>query len=312
MASSSTGSGLREAGWGLRRGQEGRQAQERRTGETRGVQVFRIASGEKGNTRWRNDASDRWRLPVVGLGCNNFGWRIDEQATAAVVHAALDAGINFFDTADIYDNGTSEEFLGRALGTAAPGSGGRDQVRHEDGRAAARRQAGLRPPGRRRQPAPAGDRLHRPLPVAPARSRDADRGHARRDGGSRARRQSTGDRLLELLRANSYAPCRGRFASVQNHYSLLHREPEDDVIPECVRQGIAFIPYFPLESGLLTGKYRAGQPPPPGSRGDAGWGPKVFTRAESASGSSGSASLPSSAATRCSNWRCPGSRTSPP
>jgi aryl-alcohol dehydrogenase-like predicted oxidoreductase len=76
----------------------------------------------------------------------------------------------------------------------------------------------------------------------------------------------------EQLRA---AP--GRFASVQNHYSLLHREPEAGVIPECVRQGIAFIPYFPLESGLLSGKYRAGQPPPRGSRGQSGWGPKVYT-----------------------------------
>ena len=53
--------------------------------------------------------------------------------------------------------------------------------------------------------------------------------------------------------------------------------PDSDVIPECVRQGIAFIPYFPLESGLLSGKYRPGQPPPPGSRGQSGWGPKVFT-----------------------------------
>src|SRR5690349_8157835 len=56
-------------------------------------------------------------VTVIGLGCNNFGWRIDEAATTAVVHAALDAGINFFDTADIYDNGRSEEFLGRALGS---------------------------------------------------------------------------------------------------------------------------------------------------------------------------------------------------
>jgi aryl-alcohol dehydrogenase-like predicted oxidoreductase len=69
----------------------------------------------------------------------------------------------------------------------------------------------------------------------------------------------------------------GRFVSVQNQYNLLHREPEAEVLPECRRSDLAFLPYFPLANGLLTGKYRKGQPLPPGSRGDAGWGPKVFT-----------------------------------
>jgi len=68
-----------------------------------------------------------------------------------------------------------------------------------------------------------------------------------------------------------------RFVSVQNEYSLMHRQPEKDVLPECVRRRLAFLPYFPLASGLLTGKYRAGQALPPGSRGESGWGPKVFT-----------------------------------
>ena len=68
----------------------------------------------------------------------------------------------------------------------------------------------------------------------------------------------------------------GRFASVQNHYSLVNREPEAEVIPECVRLGIAFIPYYPLANGLLTGKYRRGQPHPAGSRAEAGWGPKFL------------------------------------
>ena len=69
----------------------------------------------------------------------------------------------------------------------------------------------------------------------------------------------------------------GKFVSVQNHYSLFHREPEAEVLPECEREHIAFLPYFPLANGLLTGKYRQGQPLPKGSRGDAGWGPKMFT-----------------------------------
>jgi aryl-alcohol dehydrogenase-like predicted oxidoreductase len=68
-----------------------------------------------------------------------------------------------------------------------------------------------------------------------------------------------------------------RFASVQNEYSLFHRAPEADVLPECKRLGIAFIPYFPLANGLLTGKYRKGQPPPENSRGKDGFGPTVFT-----------------------------------
>jgi len=68
-----------------------------------------------------------------------------------------------------------------------------------------------------------------------------------------------------------------RFVSVQNEYSLLKRDAEADVLPECVRLALAFLPYFPLANGLLTGKYRRGRPFPQGSRGESGWGPKVFT-----------------------------------
>jgi aryl-alcohol dehydrogenase-like predicted oxidoreductase len=76
---------------------------------------------------------------------------------------------------------------------------------------------------------------------------------------------------------NAAGPGAARFASVQNEYSLLHREAEEDVLPECVKRGIAFLPYFPLANGLLTGKYRRGEALPAGSRGQDGWGPKVFT-----------------------------------
>jgi aryl-alcohol dehydrogenase-like predicted oxidoreductase len=69
----------------------------------------------------------------------------------------------------------------------------------------------------------------------------------------------------------------GKFISVQNQYSLFHREPEAEVLPECQRTHVAFLPYFPLANGLLTGKYREGKPLPQGSRGDSGWGPKLFT-----------------------------------
>jgi aryl-alcohol dehydrogenase-like predicted oxidoreductase len=83
----------------------------------------------------------------------------------------------------------------------------------------------------------------------------------------------------DQLRAAEAAVREGgaRFVSVQNQYSLVHREPEADVIPECVRLRIAFLPYFPLANGLLTGKYRRGQPLPAGSRAHDGFGPKVFT-----------------------------------
>ena len=70
---------------------------------------------------------------------------------------------------------------------------------------------------------------------------------------------------------------RAHFVSVQNQFNLFHREPEAEVLPECRRLGLAFLPYFPMANGLLTGKYRRGQPLPKGSRGDTGFGPKVFT-----------------------------------
>ena len=84
---------------------------------------------------------------------------------------------------------------------------------------------------------------------------------------------------MEQIREAADAAREGaaRFVSVQSEYSLMHREPEKRVLPECVRRRLAFLPYFPLANGLLTGKYRAGQPLPAGSRAEAGFGPKVFT-----------------------------------
>jgi aryl-alcohol dehydrogenase-like predicted oxidoreductase len=215
-------------------------------------------------------------VTVVGVGCNNFGWRIDERATADVVQAALDAGINFFDTADIYDKGKSEEFLGRALGSrrrevvVATKFGMKMDEQRQGGKPAYVRQAVE--DSLRRLGIDCIDlyQLHQPDPLTPIEETVGAMEDLKRAG--KVREIGCSNFSGEQLRAVS-----GRFASVQNHYSLFHREPEKDVIPECVRQGIAFIPYFPLESGLLSGKYRPGQPPPPGSRGQSGWGPKVFT-----------------------------------
>jgi aryl-alcohol dehydrogenase-like predicted oxidoreductase len=222
-------------------------------------------------------------VSVAGLGCNNFGWRIDAQSSATAVNAALDAGINFFDTADIYGGGQSEEFLGRALKErrnnvliATKFGMKMDEQRH-----------GARPEYLRQAVEDSLRRLgtdridlyqqHQPdsdVPIADtlgALNELVRAGKVREIGCS----NFTGDQLRE---AESAVPKGGaRFVSVQNQYSLVYREPEQDVLPECVRAGIAFIPFFPLASGLLTGKYRRGQPLPEGSRAHDGFGPKVFT-----------------------------------
>jgi aryl-alcohol dehydrogenase-like predicted oxidoreductase len=112
--------------------------------------------------------------------------------------------------------------------------------------------------------------LHRPDPETPVEDTLGAMEELKREG------QASRDWLLQFYGCAASGSGR-RFASVQNEYSLVNREPKKEVLPECVRLGIAFIPYFPLASGLLTGKYRKGQTFPKGSRADAGWGPKVFT-----------------------------------
>jgi aryl-alcohol dehydrogenase-like predicted oxidoreductase len=222
-------------------------------------------------------------VSLVGVGCNNFGWRIDAAATAQVVDAAIESGINFFDTADIYGGGSSEEFLGRALGNR------RRQVvlATKFGMKMDERRRGAKPDYVRQAADDSLRRLgtdyidlyqlHQPDPETPiadtlgALDELVKAGKVREIGCSNFSAQQ----LREAAAAAK--PGAARFVSVQNHYSLYHREPEKEVLPECERLGLAFIPYFPLESGLLTGKYRPGHPPPPGSRGAAGWGPKVYT-----------------------------------
>jgi len=223
-------------------------------------------------------------VSIVGLGCNNFGRRLDYDATSAVVDAALDAGITFFDTADVYGNTKSEEYLGRALGR-----------RREDvvlatkfGAAVDEQRRGARPEYMRRAAEDSLRRLgtnridlyqlHTPDPKVPiedtlgALDELVKEGKVREIGCS----NFSADQLRE---AEGAAPREGaaRFASVQNEYSLLHREPEGEILPECERLGIAFIPYFPLANGLLTGKYRRDQDVPAGSRLDSGRGERLLT-----------------------------------
>ena len=210
-------------------------------------------------------------VSVVGLGCNNFGWRIDADASANVVHAALDAGINFFDTADMYGGTKSEEFLGRALGRRR----GQAIIATKFGMKIDDQRKGARPEYVRRAAEDSLRRLgtdridlyqlHTPDPDVPITDTLGALDELVRAG--KVREIGCSNFSAEQLRAAQTATRGGaRFVSVQNEYSLLHREPEQAVLPECERMKIAFLPYFPLASGLLTGKYRKGQPAPEGSR----------------------------------------------
>jgi aryl-alcohol dehydrogenase-like predicted oxidoreductase len=209
---------------------------------------------------------------VVGLGCNNFGQRIDEAASIAVVHAALDAGITFFDTADVYADGKSEEFLGKALGKRR----GQVLIATKFGHKRGHPERGARPTYIRRAVELSLRRLgtdvidlyqlHTPDPAVPiadtlgALDELVQAGKVREIGCSQFS-------VAQLREAEVAAkPGAARFVSVQNEYSLLRRDPEQGVLQECERAGLAFLPYFPLASGLLTGKYRKGKGVPEGSR----------------------------------------------
>ena len=207
----------------------------------------------------------------VGLGCNNFGGRLDSAATRAVVDAALDAGITFLDTADIYGGGGgSERFLGEAL------AGRRDRVvlatkfGHDMQGANGDAPGGSREYLRR---AVAGslERLatdhidlyyyHRPDGVTPIAETVAAMQELVEEGTVGALGLSNVD-AAQIREATGVA----EIAAVQNYYSLMHRDDDAEVLPLCRELGIGYIPYFPLESGLLTGKYRRGEAAPEGTR----------------------------------------------
>ena len=211
-------------------------------------------------------------VSAVGLGCNNFGRRIDAEATREVVAAALDAGIDFFDTADVYGAGKSEEYLGRALGpkradvriatkfgyeVAGEGGGASPAYVREAVEASLRRLG--------------TDhidlyQLHKPDPEVSIVETLGALNELVREG--KVLEIGCSNFSAEQIREAEEAagPGAARFVSVQNEYSLLHREPEDGVLEACGRKGLALLPYFPLKSGLLTGKYRKGRTPPEGAR----------------------------------------------
>jgi aryl-alcohol dehydrogenase-like predicted oxidoreductase len=215
-------------------------------------------------------------VSVVGLGCNNFGSRVDEQGTRAVVDAALEVGVTLFDTADVYGNrGGSEELLGKALegrrnrvvlatkfghamsDDAPPNRGSRDYVRTAI-------EASLK---RLRTDVVDVYQYHRPDGVTPieetlgAMSELVDEGKVRFIGSSNFDAALIAE-ADELARSHSWH----RFVSAQNQYSLLERSVEEELLLVCEQLGIGVLPYFPLASGLLTGKYRRGEPAPDGAR----------------------------------------------
>lgn len=210
-------------------------------------------------------------VSVVGLGCNNFGGRLDYTRTLAVVDSALESGINFFDTADIYGGTRSEEFLGRAL------EGRRDRVilatkfgmKVDDQRQGAKpdyvRQACEDSLRRLRTDTIDLYLLHQPDPSTPITDTLGALDGLVRSGKVRNIGCSNFS-AAQLREAETAASNGAKFISVENEYSLLHREPEKEVLAECERQGLAFLPFFPLASGMLSGKYRKGQPLPENAR----------------------------------------------
>jgi len=221
------------------------------------------------------------KVSLVGIGCNNFGWRTDAAGSAAVVDAALDAGINFFDTADVYGAGQSEEFLGKAL------KGRRDKaiIATKFGMKMGEGKEGARPEYIRQALEASLQRLkidtidlyqiHFPDPNTPIEDTLQVLNDAVKAG--KVREIGCSNFSAEQMRAARASSGPRYFASVQNDYSLMKRDAEADVLPECSRSGVAFLPYFPLANGLLTGKYRKGRPFPDSSRGKDAFGPRVFT-----------------------------------
>jgi aryl-alcohol dehydrogenase-like predicted oxidoreductase len=213
------------------------------------------------------------KVSIAGLGCNNFGMRIDQARATAVVDAALDAGVTFFDTARIYGGGKSEGMLGKALG-----------ARRADVIVATKFGLGRGPDdlgGSRRHVITSVEtslrelgtdwidlfQLHFPDTVTPivetldALSDLVHQGKVRYLGCS----NFTGWMVADAHWTSATRDLEP-FVSAQNEWSLLNRAIEQEVVPACERFGLGVIPYFPLASGLLTGKVRRGEAPPEGSR----------------------------------------------
>jgi aryl-alcohol dehydrogenase-like predicted oxidoreductase len=218
----------------------------------------------------RRLGADGPELSVVGLGCNNFGGRIDETQTGRVVHAALDAGITHFDTAESYGDGRSEAFLGKALG-----------ARRDDVLIATK--FAPRPPDEPYRPGLLRRRIldgcemslkrlctdridlyyqHRPDPAAPVEEALAALGELVAAGKVvHVACSNFSAEQIDGAASTSAAADIPAYVACQIHWNLLFREVEEELVPAVRRQQMGIVPYFPLESGLLTGKYRPDQYP---------------------------------------------------
>jgi aryl-alcohol dehydrogenase-like predicted oxidoreductase len=226
--------------------------------------------------RYRQLGTSGLTVPVVGLGCNNFGSRLDLERTRAVVDAAIDQDVNLLDTADTYGNGGgSETFLGEIL------KGRRDQVvlatkfgsrmggNQEEARGSRRYIRRAIEASLRRLQTDYIDlyQHHRPDPKTPLEETVAALDELVVEGKIRYAGSSNyaGYRIADgdwIARGEH----RTRMISAQNHYSLLERGVEREVIPACLEHGVGMLPFYPLASGLLTGKYKRDGTAPEGSR----------------------------------------------
>ena len=218
------------------------------------------------------------KVSAVGLGCNQFGGKVDREGTRAIVHRALDLGINFFDTADVYGNrGGSEEFLGGALSgewgrvvLATKFQGQMGEGPNDGGASRYYIQTAVEASLRRLKT----DHLDlyqvhnwddgAPLEETMRALDDLVRsGKARYLGASNFA-------AWQLCRGNDVAEMMGweSFVTIQPHYHVLEREIERELVLYCQWANVGILPYFPLAGGFLTGKYKRGEPPPAGTRGE--------------------------------------------
>jgi len=226
--------------------------------------------------QYRQLGSSDLKLSVLGLGCNNFGGRADLEATRRIVHHAIDAGINHFDTADVYGGeGRSEDYIGQVLGDK------RKQVVIATKFGLPFDAAGTMKGGSRKYAMQAVEAslkrlrtdyidlyyLHKPDPSVPIEETLGALDDLRKQGKIRWYANSNME-ASQIEAADAAAKQNGLqpFVAAQDELSLIKRGTERERIPAMVRHNLAFIPYFPLASGLLTGKYRRNAPMPQGTR----------------------------------------------
>jgi len=226
---------------------------------------------------YRNLGRAGVKVSVIGIGCNQFGSVVDKDGTKAIIHRALDLGINFFDTADVYSAGVSEEYVGAALqgqwdnvviatkGRFKMGDGPNDigASRYHITNAV---EASLRRLGTDHIDLYQIHRWDESVPVEEMMRTLDDlvrAGKVRYIGASQFS-------AWQLSHSNDVAQMMGweKFVTVQAHHHILEREVERELIPYCRYANVGLLPYFPLAGGFLTGKYRRGEPAPAGSRGE--------------------------------------------